>query len=64
VVLADIFAVSWLQVWFAVFRRRDRFHTLAEIERMLRSAGLTPGGFETIFTVFGIPAVSSVWAKE
>ena len=63
VVLADIFAVSWLQVWFAVFGMRDRFHNTAEIERMLRSAGLTPGGFETVFTVFGVPAVSSVWAK-
>jgi ubiquinone/menaquinone biosynthesis C-methylase UbiE len=63
VVLADIFAVSWLQVWFSVFGMRNRFHNTAEIERMLRSAGLTPGGFETVFTVFGVPAVSSVWAK-
>jgi hypothetical protein len=50
-------------VWFAVFGMRDRFHNTAEIERMLRSAGLTPGGFETVFTVFRVPAVSSVWAK-
>jgi SAM-dependent methyltransferase len=63
VVLADMFAVSWLRVWFAVIGRRDRFHTLAEIERMLLSAGLTPGGFETVFTVFGVPLVSSVWAR-
>jgi len=63
VVLADMFAVSWLRVWFAVFGMRDRFHNTAEIERMLRSAGLTPCGFETVFTVFGVPAVSSVWAK-
>jgi ubiquinone/menaquinone biosynthesis C-methylase UbiE len=63
VILADIFAVSWLRVWFAMFGRRDRFHTLAEIERMLRSAGLTPGGFEPIFTSFGVPVVSSVWAR-
>jgi ubiquinone/menaquinone biosynthesis C-methylase UbiE len=62
VVLADMFAVSWLRVWFTVIGRRDRFHTLAEIERMLRSAGLTLGGVETVFTVFGLPLVSSVWA--
>jgi SAM-dependent methyltransferase len=62
-ILADIFAVSWLRAWFAVFGMRDRFHIKAEIARMLRSAGLTPGGFETVFTVFGVPAVSSVWAK-
>jgi ubiquinone/menaquinone biosynthesis C-methylase UbiE len=64
VVLADMFAVSWLRVWFAVIDRRDRFHTLAEIERMLRSTGLTPGGFETVFIVFGLPLVSSVWARR
>lgn len=63
VVLADIFAVSWLRVWFAVIGRRGRFHTLAEIERMLRSSGLTPGGFETVFTVLGLPLVSSIWAR-
>jgi ubiquinone/menaquinone biosynthesis C-methylase UbiE len=63
VVLADIFAVTWLQVWFAVFGMRNRFHNTTEIERMLRSAGLAPGGFETVFTVFEVPAVSSVWAK-
>jgi SAM-dependent methyltransferase len=62
-ILADIFAVRWLGVWFAVFGMRDRFHNRAEIARMLRSAGLTPCGFETVFTVFGVPAVSSVWAK-
>ena len=63
VVLADMFAASWLRVWFAVIRRRDRFHTPAEFERMLRPAGLAPGGFEPVFTVLGLPLVSSIWAR-
>ena len=63
VVLVDMFAVSWLRVWFAVIGRRDRFHTMAETERMLRSAGLALGGFQTVFTVFELPLVSSVWAR-
>ena len=62
-ILTDIFAVSWLRGWFAVFGMRHRFHTPAEIEGMLRSAGLAPGGFETLLSVSGVPAVSSVWAK-
>jgi ubiquinone/menaquinone biosynthesis C-methylase UbiE len=62
-ILADIFAVSWLRVWFAAFGMRKRFHIRAEIEGMLRAAGLTPCGFETVLSVFGVPAVSSVWAK-
>jgi ubiquinone/menaquinone biosynthesis C-methylase UbiE len=63
VVLSDMFSVSWLRAWFAVIGRRDRFHTRTEIERMLRSAGLMPGGFETVFTVLRHPLVSSVWAR-
>jgi hypothetical protein len=41
-----------------------RFHTTAEIDRMLRLSGLASGGFETVFTVFGVPVVSSVWARR
>lgn len=62
-ILADIFAVSWLRAWFAVTGYRGRFRTPAEIEQMLRSAGLTPGGFETAFTLFGLPLVTSVSAS-
>jgi ubiquinone/menaquinone biosynthesis C-methylase UbiE len=64
VVLADMFAVWWLRAWFAAIGRRDRVHTPTEIERMLRSAGLAPGGFELIFTVLGLPLVWSVWANN
>jgi ubiquinone/menaquinone biosynthesis C-methylase UbiE len=42
---------------------QDQQAGLNEIERMLRSTGLTPGGFGTVFTVFGAPVISSVWAK-
>jgi ubiquinone/menaquinone biosynthesis C-methylase UbiE len=61
--LTDAFAISWLRLIFAVGRSRDRFHTPAEIEMMLRGAGLAVGGFETAFRSFRVPAVFTIWAS-
>ena len=63
-VLSDIFAVSWLRVWFAAFGYRHRFHTRPESSSMLRTSGLTPGDFEPAFAALGRPLVRSIWAKR
>lgn len=63
-VLSDIFAVSWLRVWFAAFGYRSRFHTRPEISSMLQTSGLIPGGFEPAFAALGQRLVWSVWAKR
>ncbi len=60
--LADFVAVSWLRLFFAIGRVRNRFHTRLEIEEMFRHARLLPGGFETAFNTNGIPVVSSIYA--
>ena len=39
-ILVDIIAASWTRPFFAVFRNRDRFHTLVEIDEMMHRAGM------------------------
>ena len=64
-VLADIFAASWLRVMLLPMRPHGTFRTPARIERMLRSAGLVPGNRETVLTFFlGLPVVSAVPASK
>jgi hypothetical protein len=63
-VLSDIFAASWLCIWFAPFGHRPRFHTRPEIAIMLQTSGLAAGGFEPAFAALGHPLVWLVGAQK
>lgn len=64
-VLTDIFAVSWLRIMLLPMKLHGRFRTRAKVERMLRAAGLSPDGWETILkALFGLPVVAAVSATK
>lgn len=64
-VLTDVFAVSWLRIMLLPMKLHGSFRRRTKVERMLRSAGLVPDGWETILKAFfGLPVVSSVSASK
>jgi ubiquinone/menaquinone biosynthesis C-methylase UbiE len=61
-VLIDLFAIGWLRPITALGRRRDRVHTIAELERLLTRARLTPLAWERIYDLGPLPLIRAVIA--
>ncbi|MFH1833743.1 MAG: methyltransferase domain-containing protein [bacterium] len=62
--LADHFALPLQRVFFATPGRRKRFHTRAEIDTMLREAGLDPRGWHDIYKIGPLLLVAGVTASK